>query len=116
MGPEGSLQTNAAQAQAAGLLPSATLGAGQAQTVGPTTQIMVDRLAKHNSDLNEFILNIRDNMVRLTGVNVVEGGPEVRGADTPQQSGFIHDFERELMRYGELNGNLEQLRTQLSNL
>ncbi len=89
---------------------------GQAQSVGPTTQIMVDRLAKHNSDLNEFILNIRDNMVRLTGVNVVEGGPEVRGADTPQQSGFIHDFERELMRYGELNTNLEQLRTQLSNL
>lgn len=116
MGPEGSLQANAAQAQAAGLLPSTQLGA-TAAIPDTTSQALLTQLIAHNQNLTEYMLNMRDSLVRLTGHNAVDHGKEVpTDRAAPEASGFTNELNRELIRYGEINVNIEQLRTQLSGL
>lgn len=115
MQSDGSLQANAAQAQQAGLLPSSQLGAATADDT--TTRALLTQLIAHNQNLTEYMLNMRDSLVRLTGHNAVDHGKEVpTDRAAPEASGFTNELNRELIRYGEININIEQLRTQLAGL
>ena len=92
---------------------------GAMAAVAPTTTSLLEVFQKHNSMLNEYMMNMRDEMVRLTGTNAVthreEGPPSQQPKEVPM-AGFVGDFGNELARYQDLLMNIEQLRTQLSQL